>query len=84
MAAYGYPYYSADSNDKLEKAIEDTLAEDGPAVCEIFVSTTQNFEPKSATRRLPDGTLVSPPLEDLAPFLDRDEFYSNMIIKPLS
>ena len=84
VAAYGYPYYSADSNDKLEKAIEDTLAEDGPAVCEIFVSTTQNFEPKSATRRLPDGTLVSPPLEDLAPFLDRDEFYSNMIIKPLS
>ena len=82
--AYGYPYFSCDGNEHLGKAIEDTLAVDGPAICEIFVSTEQNFEPKSATKRLPDGTLVSPPLEDLGPFLDRDEFYSNMIIKPLS
>ena len=82
--AYGYPYFSCDGNEHLGKAIEDTLAVDGPAICEIFVSTEQNFEPKSATKRLPDGTLVSPPLEDLGPFLDREEFYSNMIIKPLS
>lgn len=82
--AYGYPYYSCDGNEFLEKAIEDTLAVKGPVICEIFVSTEQNFEPKSATKRLEDGTLVSPPLEDLGPFLDRDEFYSNMIIKPIS
>ena len=60
------------------------LAVKGPAICEIMVSIEQKFEPKSATKRLEDGTLVSPPLEDLAPFLDRDEFYSNMIIKPIS
>lgn len=82
--AYGYPYYSCDGNEYLEKAIEDTLAVKGPVICEIFVSTVQNFEPKSATKKLPDGTLVSPPLEDLGPFLDREEFYSNMIIKPIS
>ncbi len=40
----------------------------------------QKFEPKSATRRLEDGTLVSPPLEDLAPFLDREELEKNMLI----
>lgn len=56
----------------------------GPVICEIFVSTEQNFEPKSSTKRLEDGTLVSPPLEDLAPFLDRDEFRKNMIIDPIS
>lgn len=82
--AYGYPYFSCDGNEHLSEVLDQVLAVDGPAICEIFVSTTQLFEPKSATKRLEDGTLVSPPLEDLGPFLDRDEFYSNMIIKPIS
>ena len=82
-AAFGYPYYSAHSNADMKSAVDKTLAESGPVICEIFVSTTQNFEPKSATKKLPDGTLVSPPLEDLAPFLDREEFLSNMIIEPI-
>ena len=47
---------------------------------EVFVSADQNFEPKSATKRLEDGTLVSPPLEDLAPFLPREEIIKNMFI----
>ena len=51
--------------------------------CQVFVSTEQNFEPKSATKRLEDGTLVSPPLEDLAPFLEREEFLENMLVSPV-
>lgn len=82
--AYGYPYLSCDGNDKLDKTIDKALGMKGPVICEIFVSTEQNFEPKSSTKRLEDGTLVSPPLEDLAPFLDRDEFRKNMIIDPIS
>ncbi len=82
--AYGYPYFSCDGNEYLDEAITQTLSAEGPAICEIFVSKEQNFEPKSATKRLEDGTLVSPPLEDLAPFLDREEFYANMVIKPIS
>ncbi len=81
--AFGYEYYSAHSNAEMKNAVDKTLASEGAAFCEIFVSSTQNFEPKSATKRLPDGTLVSPPLEDLAPFLERDEFLSNMIINPI-
>ena len=49
-------------------------------VCEVFVNRTQNFEPKSATKRLEDGTLVSAPLEDLAPFLLKEELKANMLI----
>lgn len=82
--AYGYPYLSCDGNDKLDETIDKALGMKGPVICEIFVSTEQNFEPKSSTKRLEDGTLVSPPLEDLAPFLDRDEFRKNMIINPIS
>ena len=47
---------------------------------EIFTDTVQVWEPKSSTRRLEDGTLVSPPLEDLAPFLPREELEENMFI----
>ena len=43
------------------------------AIFEIFVSTEQFFEPKNSARRLEDGTIVSAPLEDLSPFLPREE-----------
>ncbi len=82
--AFGYAYYKAHSNAEMKEAVDNALRTDGPVFCEIFVSSTQNFEPKSATKRLENGTLVSPPLEDLAPFLDRDEFLGNMIIEPIS
>lgn len=82
--AYGYPYLSCDSNAQLDSVLDRALGMEGPVFVEIFVSKEQNFEPKSSTRREEDGTLFSPPLEDLGPFLDRDEFYKNMIIKPIS
>ena len=78
--AYGIPYFTASSNQELPAAIEATLATQGYAMCEIYVDINQKFEPKSATKRLPDGTLVSPPLEDLAPFLPREELEKIMII----
>lgn len=81
--AYGYPYFRCDSNDGLSETIRRALDEEGAVICEIVVSTDQNFEPKSATKRLEDGTLVSPPLEDLAPFLDRETFRKEMIIDPI-
>lgn len=49
-------------------------------ICEFYVTTDQNFEPKSSAKRLPDGTLVSPPLEDLSPFLPDEEMDKLMII----
>ncbi len=81
--AFGYTYYKAHSNEEMKKAVDNALNTKGPVFCEIFVSSTQNFEPKSSTKRLENGTLVSPPLEDLAPFLDREEFLRNMIIDPI-
>lgn len=79
-AAYGYPYVSIHHNSQLKEGIEKALSITGPAICEVFVSKDQNFEPKSAAKRLPDGTLVSPPLEDLSPFLPEEEMERNMII----
>ena len=60
--------------------MEKTLALEGPEICEVFVTRDQNFEPKSSAKRLPDGTMVSPPLEDLSPFLPEEEMDAMMII----
>lgn len=79
-AAYGYPYVAAHHNGELAEAVEKTLAMDGPVICEVYVTTDQNFEPKSSAKRLPDGVMVSPPLEDLSPFLPEDEMDAMMII----
>lgn len=78
--AFGYPYLSAHSNAEMKKAVDEALAMEGPVFCEIFTDTKQVWEPKSSTKRLSDGTLVSPPLEDLAPFLPREELKANMFI----
>ncbi|MDO4199058.1 MAG: thiamine pyrophosphate-binding protein, partial [Erysipelotrichaceae bacterium] len=63
--AFGYRYYCAHSNAEMKKAVDEVLKEEGPVFCEIFTDTVQVWEPKSATKRLEDGALVSPLLEDL-------------------
>lgn len=78
--AFGYRYYSASSNAEMKSVVDEVLALDGPVFCEIFTDTQQVWEPKSSTKRLEDGTLVSPPLEDLAPFLPREELEKQMFI----
>ena len=78
--AFGIPYYRAESNRELEGCIRQMQEEDGFAMCEIMTDTVQPWEPKSSAKRLADGRLVSPPLEDLAPFLNRDELMENMYI----
>ncbi|MBQ9098572.1 MAG: thiamine pyrophosphate-binding protein [Clostridia bacterium] len=78
--AFGYPYFAAHSNAEMKQVVDEVLATDGPVFCEIFTDTAQVWEPKSSTKRLPDGTLVSPPLEDLAPFLPREELAAQMFV----
>lgn len=78
--AFGYKYSSASSNANMKKVVDEALSTDGPVFVEIFTDTKQVWEPKSATKRLEDGTLVSPPLEDLAPFLPKEELEKIMIV----
>ena len=78
--AFGYRYFSAHSNGEMKAVVDEVLKLDGPVFTEIFTDTAQVWEPKSSTKRLEDGTLVSPPLEDLAPFLPREELEQQMCI----
>lgn len=61
-----------DSTQKL-------LASQTPALIEVFVDPNQTFSPKLASRKLDDGTMISPSLEDMAPFLSREELNENLI-----
>lgn len=78
--AFGFAYVSIKDNEELKPKIEEVIRHKGRIICEVFVTTSQIFEPKSATKKLDDGTLISPPLEDLAPFLSRKELEENMYI----
>ncbi len=82
-AAFGMQYVAIHNNQKIQDGIHKVFADSQACICEVFVTTTQKFEPKSATKKLPDGTLVSPPLEDMAPFLSREELEKNMYIPML-
>ena len=80
IPAYGFPYYSCHSSETLSDVIGQVLAEKGGAVCEVFVTKYQKTEPKAASKKLDDGTMFSAPLEDMYPFLSREELKENMYI----
>ena len=82
-AAFGIPYFRAEHNTDLSSAIDRTLSVNGPCICEVIVSTDQAFEPRSAVKKHPDGSLSSPPLEDLCPFLSEEELMSNLLVRPV-
>jgi acetolactate synthase-1/2/3 large subunit len=78
--AYGIPACRILSHDKMAERIREVLDKDGPALCDVHVDPDQSFAPRIASKRLPDGRMVSSPLEDMYPFLPEDELRSNMII----
>jgi len=80
--AYGIKTCRISAQDDLAEKIEDVLESPGPVLCDILIQPDQLFVPRTSSQRLPDGRMVSKPLEDMYPFLDRDEFLSNMIVPP--
>lgn len=79
--AYGIPYYRLINNQDAEEKVPEIMAMDGCAIIEVMTDPYEILGPKAASKKLPDGTMVSAPLEDLAPFLPREEFKENMIAK---
>jgi acetolactate synthase-1/2/3 large subunit len=67
----------------FEEKIAEALDRGGPILCEVILDRVQGFEPKLSSKKLPDGRMVTAPLEDMAPFLDRDELRSNMLVSLL-
>lgn len=80
---YGFEACRIENQLNLKGELEKILSKPGAVVCEIMLSPTEKMEPKLSSKIKPDGKMVSKPLEDMFPFLPREEFYKNMIIKPV-
>lgn len=76
--AYGLPAVRIASDD-FGGALKEALGTAGPLVVEVMLDPTHTFHPKLSSARLPDGRMVSKPLEDLTPLLPREEFRANML-----
>lgn len=80
--AYGISAFRIKNHEEIPEIIDQVLKTEGPALCDVQMQSDQLFAPRVASQRLPDGRMVSKPLEDMYPFLSREEFLSNMIIPP--
>jgi len=78
--AYGLPTEVIDSHRGMKEKIKHVINADGPILCEVKLVPDYKFSPKLSSLKLPDGRMVSRPLEDLFPFLDREELKQNMLI----
>jgi acetolactate synthase-1/2/3 large subunit len=76
--AYGIPALYVDSHTQLEAVLRDALGRAGPVVCVIKTSVDEVTAPKVTSEIRPDGSIVSKPMEDMWPFLDRAEFNAIM------
>jgi acetolactate synthase-1/2/3 large subunit len=75
---YGLKTMRIHSQKELKEKVAEALNCDGPVICDIIVDPEGMTAPRLASEVLPDGKIVSKPMEDLAPFLDREEFEANM------
>ncbi|NBX77095.1 MAG: thiamine pyrophosphate-binding protein [Proteobacteria bacterium] len=78
-SSFSIPYFKIRNHSDLNAGIENALKSSGASFCEVFLDLKQQFAPKLTSKKLEDGSMVTSPLEDMAPFLDRDELASNML-----
>lgn len=81
--AYEIPFFHVATHETMNDTIAAALRVEGPSLCEVMITPKQLFSPKAASLKLADGRMISKPLEDLFPFLEREEFLSNMLVSPL-
>jgi acetolactate synthase-1/2/3 large subunit len=82
-ASYGLGTYVIRDQTHLREEVRKVLDMKGPVLCDVVVLPDEVRAPRLQSYQRPDGSFVSKPLEDLFPFLSREEFLANMIVKPL-
>ena len=81
--AFGIRFARINKTADVEAVLRQVLGEDGPIICEVVVPLEEDRVPRIANLQKPDGSMVSKPMEDMFPFLERAEFLDNMIISPV-
>jgi acetolactate synthase I/II/III large subunit len=78
--AFDMPAFQIRTWDECDDVLAQVQAADGPVICEVFMHPEQLFVPKLSVASTPQGSLVSPPLEDLSPLLPLDRLAEAMIV----
>jgi acetolactate synthase-1/2/3 large subunit len=81
--AYKIPTYSICRNTEIKRIISRIFQEKGPIVCELKISPTFPVSPSVGFTKKADGSMKPRPLEDMRPFLNREEFKKAMIVDPV-
>jgi len=82
-AGFGLDTSLIEDQSDLRADVRRVLDMKGPVVCDVRVLPDEVRAPRLQSYQRPDGSFVSKPLEDLYPFLPREEFLANMLVKPL-
>jgi len=83
-SAYKIPYVKIQNQNNLKEELNKVLSHSGPIICELMVDQNHKTFPKASVYKKPDGSFAARPMEDLSPFLSREEFMNNLLIKPIS
>ena len=78
--AFGFKTFQLKESSQIATVIQDVINTEGPVLCEVYIHPLQPHLPKLSFSMNPDGSLVSPPIEDLFPFLTREQLQKEMII----
>jgi len=81
--AYDLPFMRIENHKTMRTQIREVLNTPGPIICDVVIIPDEPRAPRVSSMQRPDGSMVSKPLEDMWPFLDREEFFANMIVRPL-
>jgi acetolactate synthase-1/2/3 large subunit len=82
-SAFDIPAYRIRTWEDFDRVMPIVLDATGPVICEVFMHPEQFFHPKLGVSIQPNGSLISPPLEDLSPFLPRETLEVNLSVPML-
>ena len=82
-SAYELPYVKINNVAELREKLADVIAASGPVICEVMCPENQEIIPAVSAVKNDDGSMTSKPIEDMYPFLERDEFLNEMIVKSI-
>ena len=81
--AYDLPYVKINNAVELREKLSNVISTFGPVICEVMCPENQEIIPAVSAVKNDDGSMTSKPIEDMYPFLERDEFLNEMIVKPI-
>jgi acetolactate synthase-1/2/3 large subunit len=78
-AAFDFPYFEINNHAEMLEKLPEILTLKGRYICEVHLDLEQHFSPKLSSKKLDDGSMTTSPLEDMWPFLSKEELSSNII-----